>query len=208
MAEDFVLSAEVRELSGKGASRRLRREQGLVPGIIYGGDKEPTQITLAHKDLVKQLENEAFYSHIVTLNIGSGSESVILKDLQRHPAKPIILHADFLRVSADQKFHTKVPLHFINEASSVGVKTQGGVVTHNITELDISCLPKDLPEFIEVDVAALEIGHSLHISEITLPEGVTSVDLAHDHDLAIATISKTRGASSSDEDGEEAAAEE
>ncbi len=208
MAEDFVLNADVREITGKGASRRLRREQGLVPGIIYGGDKEPTQITLAHKDLVKQLENEAFYSHIVTLNIGSGSESVILKDLQRHPAKPIILHADFLRVSADQKFHTKVPLHFINEASSVGVKTQGGVVTHNITELDISCLPKDLPEFIEVDVAALEIGHSLHISEITLPEGVTSVDLAHDHDLAIATISKTRGASSSDEDGEEAAAEE
>ncbi|MCE2027178.1 50S ribosomal protein L25/general stress protein Ctc [Sessilibacter corallicola] len=208
MAEDFVLSAEVREVSGKGASRRLRREQGLVPGIIYGGDKEPTQITLAHKDLIKQLENEAFYSHIVTLNIGSGSESVILKDLQRHPAKPIILHADFLRVSADQKLHTKVPLHFINEASSVGVKTQGGVVTHNITELDITCLPKDLPEFIEVDVAALEVGQSLHISEITLPEGVSSVDLAHDHDLAIATISKTRGASSSDEDGEAAATEE
>ncbi|GAA6166195.1 50S ribosomal protein L25/general stress protein Ctc [Sessilibacter corallicola] len=208
MAEDFVLSAEVRELSGKGASRRLRREQGLVPGIIYGGDKEPTQITLAHKDLVKQLENEAFYSHIVTLNIGSGSESVILKDLQRHPAKPIILHADFLRVSADQKLHTKVPLHFINEASSVGVKTQGGVVTHNITELDITCLPKDLPEFIEVDIATLEVGQSLHISEITLPEGVSSVDLAHDHDLAIATISKTRGASSSDEDGEAAATEE
>jgi large subunit ribosomal protein L25 len=208
MSEDFVLSAEVRELSGKGASRRLRREQGLIPAIIYGGDKEPTQITLAHKDLVKQLENEAFYSHIITLNIGSDSHSVILKDLQRHPAKALILHADFLRVSADQKLHTKVPLHFINEANSVGVKTQGGVVTHNITQLDVSCLPKDLPEFIEVDVAELEIGKSLHISEITLPEGVASVDLGHNHDLAIVTISKTRGVSADDEGGEEAAPEE
>ncbi|BFM08427.1 50S ribosomal protein L25/general stress protein Ctc [Halioxenophilus aromaticivorans] len=211
MSEDFVLDAQVRELTGKGASRRLRREQGLVPAIIYGLDKEPQQITLAHKDLVKQLENEAFYSHIVTLNVGSSSEQVILKDLQRHPAKAIVLHADFQRVAADQKLTTKVPLHFINEASSVGVKTQGGVVTHNITELEISCLPKDLPEFIEVDVQALEVGHSLHISELTLPEGVTSVDLTHggDHDLAVVTISKTRGASDADseEEGEDAGEE-
>merc|ERR1711916_22819 len=105
--------------SGKGASRRLRREQGLVPAIIYGGDKDPLQITVQHKEIVKQLENEAFYSHIVTLNIGSESEQVILKDLQRHPAKPFIMHADFLRVSSTHKFTTKVPLHFINEATSV-----------------------------------------------------------------------------------------
>ncbi|GAB2197213.1 50S ribosomal protein L25/general stress protein Ctc [Sessilibacter sp. MAH4] len=204
MSENFVLSAVVREVSGKGASRRLRREQGLVPAIVYGGKKEPLQVTVEHKELVKQLENEAFYSHIITLNIGSETESVILKDLQRHPAKPFITHADFLRVSSDQKLHTKVPLHFINEATSVGVKTQGGVVTHNITELDIMCLPKDLPEFIEVDVAALEVGHSLHISEITLPEGVTSVDLTNaDHDLAIVTISKTRGGSSTEEESAE-----
>jgi large subunit ribosomal protein L25 len=209
MSQDFVLNAEVRDDSGKGASRRLRREQGLVPAIIYGGKKEPAQISVPHKDLVKQLENEAFYSHIVTLNIGSDAEQVILKDLQRHPAKPVILHADFLRVSADQKLHTKVPLHFINEASSKGVKLQGGIVTHNITELDITCYPKDLPEFIEVDVAELEIGHSLHISELKLPEGVESVDLAHgtEHDLAVVTISKTRGASSSDEEDGETAAE-
>ena len=209
MSEDFVLDAQVREVTGKGASRRLRREQGLVPAIVYGGEKEPLQITLAHKDLVKQLENEAFYSHIVTLNIGSESQQVILKDLQRHPAKPFVLHADFLRVSSTQTLNTKVPLHFINEESSVGVKQQGGVVTHNITELDISCLPADLPEFIEVDVAALEVGHSIHISELTLPEGVTSVDLIHgaDHDLAVVTISKTRGASTSDEDSEEASEE-
>jgi large subunit ribosomal protein L25 len=209
MSEDFVLNAEVRDDSGKGASRRLRREQGLVPAIIYGGKKEPAQISVPHKDLVKQLENEAFYSHIVTLNIGSDAEQVILKDLQRHPAKPVILHADFLRVSADQKLHTRVPLHFINEASSKGVKLQGGIVTHNITELDITCYPKDLPEFIEVDVAELEIGHSLHISELKLPEGVESVDLAHgnEHDLAVVTISKTRGASGSDEEDGETAAE-
>lgn len=211
MSEDFVLDAQVRELTGKGASRRLRREQGLVPGIIYGLGKEPTQISLAHKDLIKQLENEAFYSHIVTLNIGSDSEQVILKDLQRHPAKQLVLHADFQRVAADQKLTTKVPLHFINETTSVGVKIQGGIVTRNITELEISCLPKDLPEFIEVDVETLEVGHSLHISEINLPEGVTSVDLSHggDHDLAVVTISKTRGSSDSDsEDSGEAAEEE
>lgn len=210
MSEDFVLNAQIRELTGKGASRRLRREQGLVPAIVYGLKKEPTQITIAHKDLVKQLENEAFYSHIVTLNIGSDSEQVILKDLQRHPAKQLVMHADFQRVAADQLLTTKVPLHFINEATSVGVKVQGGVVTHSITELEISCLPKDLPEYIELDVQALEVGQSLHISEITLPEGVTSVDLAHggDHDLSVVSISKTRGASESDEGDEEAASSE
>ncbi|WP_317930979.1 50S ribosomal protein L25/general stress protein Ctc [Halioxenophilus sp. WMMB6] len=208
MSEAFVLDAQLRDLSGKGASRRLRREQGLVPAIIYGGDQDPLQISLAHKDLMKQLENEAFYSHIVTLNIGSESQQVILKDLQRHPAKPLVLHADFQRVSSDHKLHTKVPLHFINEDSSIGVKQQGGVVTHNITELDITCLPADLPEFIEVDVAQLEVGHSLHISELALPKGVSSVDLAHggDHDLAVVTISKTRGGSTAD--SEETAEEE
>jgi len=210
MSVDFVLDAQARDVTGKGASRRLRRDQGLVPAIVYGLGKDPQQISLLHKDLSKQLENEAFYSHIVTLNIGSTKEQVILKDLQRHPAKPLIIHADFQRVAADQKLTTKVPLHFVNEASSVGVKTQGGVVTHNITELEISCLPKDLPEYIEVDVKALEVGQSLHISEIALPAGVTSVDLSHgeDHDLAIVTISKTRGGSASDDEAGEEGAEE
>jgi len=141
----------------------------------------------------------------VTLNIGSDSESVIIKDLQRHPSKAIIMHADFLRVSKTQKLSTRVPLHFINEETSKGVKLQGGSVSHNMTELEISCLPDDLPEFIEVDMAEVEVGQIVHISDLKLPEGVESVALAHgsDHDLPVANIQKAKGSSSDDdEDGE------
>ncbi len=204
MSDAFTLNAEVREDAGKGASRRLRRLDGKVPAIIYGGEKEPQNIAVPHKDLVKQLENEAFYSHIVTLNIGGKNEDVILKDLQRHPAKPLILHADFQRVSKTQKLHTKVPLHFINEATSIGVKQQGGQITHNMTELDITCLPANLPEFIEVDLAQVEVGQIVHISDLKLPKGVESVALSHgaDHDLPVAAINKPKGAASADEEGE------
>ncbi len=201
--QDFVLQAQARDNVGKGASRRLRREQDLVPGIIYGANKAPTMITIAQKDLVKQLENEAFYSHIVTINVGSDSESVILKDLQRHPARNTVLHADFLRVAKGKKLTTKVPLHFINEEKCKGVKTQGGIVSHNLNELEITCLPKDLPEFIEVDLINLEVGSTLHISDITLPEGVESVDLSHDHDLSVANVIKPRGMSDSSEETQE-----
>lgn len=124
--EDFILNAEARDVSGKGASRRLRREAGLVPAIVYGGRKNPQNVTITLRELTKHLENEAFYSHIITLNIGDSSEQVILKDLQRHPATNFAMHADFLRVSKTKKFNTKVPLHFINEATSKGVKEQGG----------------------------------------------------------------------------------
>ncbi len=210
--EDFVLDAQSREETGKGASRRLRREAGLVPAIIYGGSKKPQMITVLQKDLIKHLDNEAFYSHIVTINVDGAAQDVILKDLQRHPAKPIIIHADFLRVSKTKKFTTRVPLHFINESTSKGVKIQGGLVSHSMTEIEISCLPADLPEFIEVDLAEVEIGQIVHISDLTLPSGVESVALSHEHDLAVATINQPKGASADEdapaaEEGEGDAAE-
>ncbi len=209
--EDFIIDAQIREDSGKGASRRLRRKN-LVPAIVYGGEQTPQSITLEHKTLIKHLEHEAFYSHIISLSIAGKSQDVILKDLQRHPAKPLVLHADFMRVSKDHKLTTKVPLHFINEDSAKGVKLQGGAVSHNMTQLEISCLPGDLPEYIEVDLSNLELGHSLHISDITLPKGVTSIALNHgaEHDLSVASINKPKGntADTDDSDSDDAATEE
>ncbi|HMW71024.1 MAG TPA: 50S ribosomal protein L25/general stress protein Ctc [Cellvibrionaceae bacterium] len=193
--QNFALEAHVRDVQGKGASRRLRRLNALVPAIIYGGDKAPANISVPHKDLVKQLENEAFYSHIITLNVSGTPELVVLKGLQRHPAKPLILHADFLRVSATKKLHVNVPLHFINEETSKGVKTGGGVVSHSMTQLEILCLPADLPEYIEVDLADVEVGQIVHISDLKLPKGVESVALNHgaDHDLPVCAIHKPKG---------------
>ncbi|GAB3092641.1 50S ribosomal protein L25/general stress protein Ctc [Aestuariicella hydrocarbonica] len=212
MSEDFVLNAVAREDAGKGASRRLRRLEGQVPAIVYGGTKKPATIQIPHKDLVKQLENEAFYSHIITINVGDKSESVLLKDLQRHPSKPVIMHADFMRVSKTKKVAVKVPLHFINEDNSKGVKVQGGKAIHTMTELEIECLAANLPEFIEVDLADMELGQTLHISELVLPKDVTSVALSHgeDHDGAVVSIIKPKGMTedteaSSEEGGEDAA---
>lgn len=202
---DFVLSAKVRQDVGKGTSRRLRHA-GELPAIVYGGEKAPEMLSLSHNELYRALENEAFYSHIIALNVDGAVEEVILKDLQRHPAKPVLLHADFQRVSRSQKLHTRVPLHFINEESSIGVKQQGGMVTHSMTDLDIECLPGDLPEYIEVDLANVSVGDILHISDIALPKGVVSVALSHgaDHDLPIAAIHKPRGAASDDSGGDTA----
>jgi large subunit ribosomal protein L25 len=212
---DFVLETQSRELTGKGASRRLRRESGLVPGIIYGGSNKPQMVSMPQKDLLKHLENEAFYSHIISINVDGTSQDVILKDLQRHPAKPMIYHVDFLRVSKTKKFTTRVPLHFINEAVSIGVKVQGGLVSHTVSDLEISCLPGDLPEYIEVDLAEVELGQIVHISDLTLPKGVESVALSHghDHDLPVASINKPKGIAIEDdaenvEDSPEAGGEE
>ena len=196
MSTDFTLHAKGREDTGKGASRRLRRLAGEIPAIVYGGKKKPEQITLLHKDVMKALENEAFYSHIVELDIDGKSEDVIVKDVQRHPAKAIVLHMDFLRVSKNTKLQTRVPLHFINEDTCVGVKLGGGIIAHSMTELEISCLPKDLPEYLEVDMEEVELGQTLHISDIKLPKGVESVALSHgeDHDLPIAAVNKPKAA--------------
>ncbi len=186
-AEDFILNAELREDQGKGASRRLRHAN-KVPGIIYGAGKEAVAISVAHNELFHHLEHEAFYSHVLEIKIGKKTEKGILKDLQRHPAKPLLLHFDILRVKAGEKLKTKVPVHFINEDTCVGVKA-GGVVSHNVTELEIECLPKNLPEYIEVDLANVEIGHAVHLSELQLPTGVELVnhgelDAAHDQPVA------------------------
>ena len=194
MSTDFILQAKGREDTGKGASRRLRRLAGEVPAIVYGGKKNPTKIALTHKDVAKALENEAFFSSIISLDIEGASEDVIIKDIQRHPAKKIVLHMDFFRVSKTTVLQTKVPLHFINEDSCPGVKLGGGIVAHTMTDIEIQCLPKNLPEFIEVDMAEVDLGDIVHISDIVLPEGVESValNLGADHDLSVATINKPK----------------
>ena len=205
MIETFELDAQVRTDAGKGASRRLRRE-GRIPAIIYGGGKDPQPLSLLHKDIALHLEHEAFYSHILTIKVDGKPEKAVLRDVQRHPSKPVIMHVDFLRVSETEKITMHVPLHFINEESSVGVKQQGGSVSHHLVDVEVSCLAKDLPEYIEVDLQVLEAGQSLHLSDLKLPEGVTLVELAHgpEHDQVVVTINKPRGAA----EEEEAAPEE
>ena len=192
MTVEFALNAEVRSDLGKGASRRLRRNVSMVPAVIYGGEKAPASISLLAKDLAKLLENEAAFSHVLTLDVAGTKESVLIKALQRHPAKGFVLHADFVRVVAGQKLSAHVPLHFINEATSVGVKQQGGEISHTISEVEVSCLPKDLPEFIEVDMAAVEVGQTVHMSDLKLPKGVELVALAHGNDLAVSNIHASR----------------
>lgn len=207
MSDQFEIQAEVREDLGKGASRRLRRLADLVPAIIYGGDRDPQPLTLVRKDLEKALENEAFYSHVLTINVGNDKQQAILKDLQRHPAKETVMHADFLRVNENRAIKVHVPIHFINEATSYGVKTQGGIVQHQETDIEVQCLPSKIPEYIEVDMLKVEIGQIIHLSDITLPEGVSSVALAlgEDHDLAVASIIAPKGGSDATAEGGSAA---
>jgi large subunit ribosomal protein L25 len=194
MSTDFTLNANGREDTGKGASRRLRRLAGEIPAIVYGGKKDPAQISLAHKDVAKALENEAFFSHIIGLVIDGKSEDVIIKDIQRHPAKTLIMHMDFFRVSKTTKLQTRAPLHFINEEACVGVKMGGGLIARSMTDIEISCLPKDLPEYIEVDMAEVDLGQTVHLSDIKLPKGVESVALSYgdDHDLPVAAVNKPK----------------
>lgn len=192
MTAEFTLNAQARSDLGKGASRRLRRLASLVPAVIYGGEKEAQSISLVAKDVAKLLENEAAFSHIIALNVDGAVETVLIKALQRHPVKMFVMHADFIRVVAGQKLTAHVPLHFINQETSVGVKQQGGEVSHTAAEVEVSCLPKDLPEFIEVDMANVEIGTILHLSDLVLPAGVQLVALAHGSDLPVANIHASR----------------
>jgi large subunit ribosomal protein L25 len=200
----YTLEATVRSDKGTGASRRLRHSN-QVPAILYGTDKAPQNLALSHNKVWLAQANEGFYSHILTLVIDGEKQEVILKDMQRHPWKNQVLHMDFQRVDAAHKLHTKVPVHFVGEEAAT---KKGGVITHVANELEVTCLPKDLPEFIEVDVAAMEVGQTLHISEITLPAGVESVELAkgEDHDNAVVTLHAPKGAAVEDEaESEEAA---
>jgi len=186
------ISAVKRDAKGTGASRRLRRA-GSVPGVLYGGGKDAVTIELNAKDLFMQFRHEAFHASILNLNLDGKKESVLLRDYQMHPVRNTIQHVDFQRVSATEKIHVKVPFHFTNADVAPGVKLGGGIVAHVQTEADVSCLAKDLPEFIEVDVGTLEMGHSIHLSQIKLPKGVEFVQLAHGDDAAVASIAKTRG---------------
>jgi large subunit ribosomal protein L25 len=186
--ETFALEAVRRDDQGKGASRRLRRE-GRIPAIVYGGDEAPVSVTLSHNEILKHLEHEAFYSHVLDLSIGGTITKVILRDLHRHPYKPAVLHADFQRVSATQTLRVKVPLHYVNKDTSVGAKA-GGVVNVILSEVEIDCTAANLPEFIEVDMKSLDINGSIHLSDITLPAGVKihALALGADHDVSIVAI--------------------
>ncbi len=207
MSDAFEITAEIREDKGKGASRRLRRLADQVPAILYGGDRAPTPLTLIRKDLEHALENEAFYSHILTIKVGDDTQKAILKDLQRHPAKDRVMHADFMRVSDNVKIKVHVPLHFLNEDTCFGVKTEGGMIQHSATDIEVLTLPGDMPEYIEVDMLEVKVGEIIHLSDITLPNGVESVALSHgeDHDLTVASVLAPKGGS--DEDELDAAAE-
>jgi large subunit ribosomal protein L25 len=180
------INARKREAQGTGASRRLRR-MGKVPGIVYGGDLAPENIELDHKDLFQNLRNEKFHASILTLKLADANQQVLLRAVNMHPFKMQVQHVDFQRISKDKKIHMKVPLHFVNAENSAGVKEQGGVVNHVLNELDIVCLPDDLPEYIEVDLSGLTVGHSIHVRDLKLPQGV-ELALHKDENPVVATI--------------------
>jgi large subunit ribosomal protein L25 len=191
MKTSFELIAELREDQGKGASRRLRRS-GKVPAILYGGHEAPLTLSLDHTKLVQMLDNERFYSTLLSLKVGKEEQAAVLKDLQRHPYKNQVVHIDFQRVREDEKIRMPVPLHFINEATSVGVKQHGGVMSHLRNDVEVLCLPKDLPEHIEVDLQELGRGQIIHLSELKLPEGVELTELIHGHDAPVVSCHAQR----------------
>lgn len=182
----IAIKADKRSVQGTGASRRLRRES-KVPGILYGAGKDALPIELDHKDLWFKLKNEAFHASILDMEVAGETTQALLRDYQMHPFRPLILHADFQRVDANKKIHMKVPLHFVNAEISPGVKGAGGLVSHVMNELEISCLPKDLPEFVEVDLKDLQAGHSVHVSNLALPAGVEAI-VPQGEDPTVATI--------------------
>lgn len=198
MKTSFDLVADSRDVQGKGASRRLRRS-GKVPAILYGGHQEPKQILLDHQNLLSLLVNEKFFSTILSLKIDGQLQAAILKDVQRHPAKNQILHMDLQRVLENEQIRMTIPLHFKGASGSPGVKTQGGVVSHLLNEVEVACLPKDLPEYLEIDLSNMEINQIRRLSDLPLPEGVELVALTHGRDEAVVSIHHPRA--------EEAAAE-
>jgi large subunit ribosomal protein L25 len=187
MKNAFELKATKRSDVGKGASRRLRHA-GKVPGIVYGARKEAEKVVLDHKNLFRSLENEAFYSRILTLDLDGRKEQVVLKDLQRHPYRDLITHIDLLRVSATEKITMQVPLHFLGQDMAPGFKKDGGIFSHLMSEVTVRCLPADLPEYFDIDVSQMELNAILHLSDIKLPKGVELVDLTHGEDKAIVTV--------------------
>lgn len=205
MTDLFTLEAEVRTDLGKGASRRLRHAN-KVPAILYGEGQDPISLTLEHKNVFRAQQEEAFYSQVLTLNIDGKPVECLIKDMQRHPFKQLVMHLDFLRIDATHAVHTNAPIHFINEEAAA---KKGGTVAHHVNEIAISCLPADLPEFIEVDLSSIEVGQTLHLSDVTLPKGVTSDELAkgESHDQAVVTLNAPKAAASEDDEAAPAAEE-
>lgn len=201
----FEIQGEARAERGRSDNRRLRR-LGRVPAVIYGGGKDARSISVDHNLLLRQMSQPAFYTSILTVKVGSEPQSVVVKDVQRHPFRPEVMHLDFQRIVEDEELTLNVPLHFIGEETAKGVKEQGGVVEHLATDVEVSCLPRFLPEFLEVDVSQLEMNDILHLSDLKLPEGVTLVALAHNQDHPVVTISQPRREEVEPEEGAEGAA--
>ena len=202
MSEEFNLIAEMRDDQGKGASRRLRR-QGKVPAIIYGAGREPRSLMFDHNKVLQQLEDPSFYSSILNIKVGDKSRAAIVKDIQRHPAKRRILHIDLQRIVEDEKIKMQIPIHYLGEEEAVGVKLGGGTVSQLMTELEISCLPKDLPEFLEVDISELELDQMLNVSDINLPEGTEISELLIEQNPAIVSIQEIKEIIEEDIEGED-----
>lgn len=201
----FILNAEKRTLQGSSASRRLRRA-GKVPGIIYGAGKAPDVILLDHNQLYQGLRKEAFHSSVLAIELDGKKQQVLLRDFQMHAYKPLVLHADFQRIDAKEKLHQKVPLHFLNEDVAPGVKLDGSLISHIMNEIEVSCLPGDLPGFIEVDLKDMKTGESLHVSQLTLPKGVAAI--AHgDDQTVVSCVAKKGGAAAAEEAVEEVKAD-
>ncbi|MCM5703072.1 50S ribosomal protein L25/general stress protein Ctc [Larsenimonas salina] len=202
MSNQFTLQAQDRSDLGKGASRRLRRQGDVVPAIIYGGEAAPKPVAIDKPSFYKAIESESFFSSVVVLDIAGQKESVVIRDLQRHPYKPLITHADFMRVDNTHELTTTVPLHFANDEACKGVKDEGGVLHVLNNDVEISCLPKNLPEYLEVDVAGLGLGETLHLSDIPLPEGVTLVALSHGEESDYGIVSITHADKGTEGEGE------
>ena len=211
MSDKISLTAELRTDVGKGASRRLRRDGKKVPAIIYGTQMDPQNLTLSANELRKVMQHETFYSQIMDVVVEDKAQQAVVRDLQRSPASGRVMHIDFLRVSLDKELHVNVPLHFTNEDNCVGVKISGGSIAHNLNEVEISALPANLPQFIEVDMTDIDLGSSVHLSDLILPEGVTILALTHgeDRDIQVVSVTAKRGGEEelddevlSDEEGE------
>jgi large subunit ribosomal protein L25 len=213
MSDTIHLNAEPRSDSGKGASRRLRH-QGLVPAIVYGGDSDPVQVSIPHNKIFHELEHETIYTQVIELQVGDLTEEVILRDLQRHPYKNKVMHADFYRIDKNKPIKIVVPIHVLNSEDCVGVREDGGMITQVVTEIEIIALPKDLPEYLEIDALELNLGDILHLTDIQVPEGVEIVSLTHheevediehsDLNVGVLSVVKTRAEEIIDDEAPEA----
>ena len=205
MADLITIDVLKRGDVGSAKARRLRNSDDLVPGVVYGGDQPPVHFSMEYRRVAKALEDEAFYSQILDMTMDGKSEQVVLRELQRHPATERVIHMDFLRVREDRELQVSIPFHFVNEEACVGVKMHGAVISINLTEIEVSCLPRDLPEFIEIDMESLDVGDAVHLSDIELPEGVSFVVLSHgvDRDDQVASVHMPRGMAADDEEDAE-----